>query len=369
MKKTIILTIAVSLMFLSGCSSTTNNDQSDSIAELEQQLNDLQDKFDQQQEEIDEKQEEIDELKELNESAGDDEDPAIIPDNTSTQSSFIQILSPENNAIFYEEPFYVNGETSLDCDKIVVTSKNEENNIDDVYTLQNYKRGGSTFKFGIKHEWKNLDVGKNTYTFTAKCDDGNREATINLFFEAGGGVEMAKPVIYLYPEEERQVFVLPKPEGGVTISEPELGNGWEVTAYPDGKIMDQTGTVWPYLFWEGYSNLETPEEGFLVHQNDLGVFFDKKLSYLGLIEKEIMDFKEYWLGQLDEEKYYFISFISQTELEEHAPILVEPKPDTIIRVFFDYKVSDTPFAFVEQKLEKGPERNGFIMTEWGGRLY
>lgn len=288
----------------------------------------------------------------------------------NTQStSFIKILSPKNDAILYAEPIYVEGSTSTDCDKIVAAAKNEEYNIDDVYTLQQYKRGDSTFKYGIKHDWDNLDVGKNTYSFTAYCDGGNQKATVDLFFEAGGGVEMGKPVIYLYPKQEQKVFVLPKPEGGITVSEPALGNGWNVTAYPDGKIVDQSKKVWPYLFWEGYSNIETPKEGFLVHQNELDNFFNEKLSYLGLVKKEIEDFKEYWLEQLNEDKYYFISFISQTELDEHAPIIVKPKPDTVIRVYFDYKAVDSSFTFTEQKLKKGPKRNGFTMTEWGGNLH
>lgn len=364
MKKAIIFTIAVSLMILSGCNLDANsNDQSEKIAQLEQQLNEMQKKPDQRQEATD--KEEIAEELEVEAKA-----PVVTQDDANdTPSSFIQILTPENNAIIYEEPFYVSGETSTDCNKIVATAKNEEYKINDVYTLQNYKRGNNTFKYGIKHAWNNLDVGKNTYTFTAHCDGGNRVATINLFFEAGGGVEMGKPVIYLYPKQEQEVFVLPKPEGGVTISEPALGDGWSVTAYPDGTIADQAGTVWPYLFWEGYSDLETPKEGFLVYQDELNKFFDEKLAHLGLIKKEIKDFKEYWLKQLNEEKYYFISFISQTELDKHAPILVKPKPDTVIRVFFDYKVSDTSFTFIEQKLKKGSERNGFTMTEWGGRLY
>ncbi|MFH0819831.1 MAG: thrombospondin type 3 repeat-containing protein [bacterium] len=288
---------------------------------------------------------------------------------SSDDGSFIQILFPNNDVIIYEQPFYVTGRISDDCDKIVATAKNTEHNINDVYTLQNYHRGNTTFSYGIQHKWNNLDVGKNEYKITAFCDDGKREATISIFFEAGGGTEMGKPVIYLYPKAEQQVFVLPQPENGVTISEPELEDGWNVTAYPDGTIVDQLENVWPYLFWEGYSALKTPKEGFLVHQKDLNSLFDDKLSHLGLIKKEIADFKEYWLKQLNEDKYYFISFVPQSELDKHAPILVDPKPDTVIRVFFDYQVLDTPIDFTEQMLEKGPERNGFTLIEWGGRLY
>ena len=211
MKKAIILTIAVSLMILSGCSLGTNgNAQNERIAELEQQLSDLQNKIN-QREGVSEQEEDMpEESTPSNEEASDSCDaeefmmfdgkcyePGENVPNTDCivsetggcesldvaeeESSFIQILSPKNNAIFYEEPFYVTGATSKNCSKIVATAKNEEYKINDVYTLQNYKRGNNTFKYGIKHEWDNLDVGKNTYTFTAYCDGGNREATINLF--------------------------------------------------------------------------------------------------------------------------------------------------------------------------------------------
>jgi len=295
--------------------------------------------------------------------------PTATYDTLNNQASFIRITSPENDALLYEEPFYIQGETSPTCDTMTVTATNTEYNINDVYTLTDYHRGSTTFKYGVQHSWKNLDVGNNSYSFSAKCDDGNKTQSINIFFSAGGGVEMGKPVIYLYPQKEQKVFVSPKPEGGITISEPALGNGWNVTAFPDGTIVDRSGVTWPYLFWEGYSNIKADSEGFLVRKNDLGRFFDENLSYLGLNSKEITDFKEYWLAKLNEDKYYYISFVPQEELDRHAPILVEPKPDTVIRVFFDYRVSDAPFAYTQQVLNKGPERSGFTMIEWGGRLY
>jgi len=351
-----ILTIILPLLILTGCSINFNNDdQSEKITQLEQQINELQKKIDEQQASTSKKDESTD-----NENVEND---------TENVTSSIQITDPKDGAIIYEEPFYITGETSADCSKIVATAKNEEYKINNVYTLQNYKYGDTTFKYGIKHDWNNLDVGKNIYSFAATCDGGNRAASIQIYFEAGGGVEMGKPVIYLYPEQEQEVFVLPEPEGGVTISQPALNNGWNITAYPNGDIIDQAGIKWPYLFWEGYSDITTPEEGFLVDHSELNSFFDEKLAFLGLIPNEIKDFKEYWLKQLNEEKYYLISFIPQSEIDEHAPILVEPKPDTVIRVFFDYKTLDAPFGYSEQILEKGPERNGFTMIEWGGRLY
>lgn len=290
---------------------------------------------------------------------------------------FITITSPADNAVLYEEPFYIKGTVSGTCSEIFVEALNNVYGIHDEYTLKNYSYGDTTFKYGVQHDWDNLELGENNYYFTAYCDDdkGNAKGywvqdNVAIYYEDETAVEMGKPVIYLYPERPMEVYVMPKPEDGVTISEPELGDGWEVLAYPNGSLVNlEDGGRWEYLFWEGFSDLEAPDEGFVVVHDQLGRFFDWSLSYLGLNAKEIADFKEFWLVQLLEEGYYVISFVDQSELDEHAPLVVEPAPDTSIRVFFDYKVSDKPVRVKRQVLEKGPSRDGFTLVEWGGALY
>lgn len=290
--------------------------------------------------------------------------------NTNLRAgSFIAISSHQNGQVLYEQPFQISGATSPDCTSIEVRAVNEQYGMNDLYTLATYKKGDTTFKYGIAHEWHNLDVGKNTFTFTANCDGGMRSTRVELYFEAGGGVEMGKPVIYLYPEQTQQVRVLPQPEGGVTVSEPALGDGWTVTAHPDGTLVNSDGTTWSYLFWEGFANLLAPREGFVVAKADLNAFFDEKLSYLGLNTKEIADFKEFWLAQMSAEGYYTIHFVDQAQLDAKAPLAVTPAPDTSIRVFFDYEFSTTPATVTEQQLQPGQARNGFTLIEWGGRLY
>jgi hypothetical protein len=66
---------------------------------------------------------------------------------------------------------------------------------------------------------------------------------------------------------------------------------------------------------------------------------DDKLSKLGLNQNEIIDFKEYWVAKLLEVKksYIFITFESKENQDIDAPLVITPKPDSIIRVFMDYK--------------------------------
>lgn len=183
-------------------------------------------------------------------------------------------------------------------------------------------------------------------------------------------VECGKPVIYLYPEEEMDVSVQVAPRGGFLITEPAYNNGWLVKANPSGELYNYSDKEeYPYLFWEGFGiNYQRPERGFVVAKEDVEKFLVEKLSYLGLVKHEYDEFIEFWLPKMQEQDYYFITFIPQSEFDLLAPLAVEPKPDTVIRVFMDYEGLDNYVEVPEQRLEKGV-RKGFTVIEWGGALH
>jgi hypothetical protein len=177
--------------------------------------------------------------------------------------------------------------------------------------------------------------------------------------------ECAKPVIYLYPTQTENVSVKLAPAGGFKYSEPAYNSGWEVTATPDSKIT-VNGKAYPYLFWEGWGGLyETPDKGFVVAQSDVDSFLSGKLAELGLNAKESADFKEYWEPYLTGSPYYFITFMGNSVMNKIAPLTVEPKPDTVIRVLMDFKKLDKPIEIQGYDI-KTPVRNGFTVVEWGG---
>ena len=66
-------------------------------------------------------------------------------------------------------------------------------------------------------------------------------------------VEAEKPVLYLYPEEETGVSVKLDYVGELTVTYPAYEDGWNMTAYPDGTLLDAEGNEYSYLFWEGVS--------------------------------------------------------------------------------------------------------------------
>ena len=179
---------------------------------------------------------------------------------------------------------------------------------------------------------------------------------------------LAKPVIYLYPEKEMDVFVdVSVDNGEIFVTYPEKGDGWNVTARPDGKIIDKNGIMHSYLFWEAKSKIKFDlSEGFVVEGKNSVEFLQEKLSYLGMNQNEINEFIVYWLPYMIDNPYNLVSF-QWENYDEFAPLTVEPKPDSIQRVYMALKPLDKPIEIPVQQLEKF-ERTGFTVIEWGGSL-
>jgi len=177
-------------------------------------------------------------------------------------------------------------------------------------------------------------------------------------------------VIYLYPETEMDISVQVEPKGGFSITEPTYNNGWLVKANPNGELFNYADKeIYPYLFWEGFGiNYQRSEQGFVVAKENVEKFLENKLAYLGLVRHEYDEFIEFWLPKMQEQDYYFITFVPQSEFDLLAPLTVEPKPDIVIRVFMDYEGLDNYMEVPEQTLQKGV-REGFTVIEWGGALH
>jgi hypothetical protein len=174
-----------------------------------------------------------------------------------------------------------------------------------------------------------------------------------------------KPVIYLYPEEETDISVELALNGKLTCTYPAYGDGWTVTAQPDGTLTDREGQTYNYLYWEGetYTRYDL-SEGFCVRGEDTAAFLEDALAKLGLNRREANEFIVYWLPLMERNAYNVISF--QTDAYTDAAKLdISPAPDTLIRVFMAWQASD---RFVETEAQEltAPDRTGFTAVEWGG---
>lgn len=205
-----------------------------------------------------------------------------------------------------------------------------------------------------------------------------------------------KPVIYLYPQEPTQISVKFNSPVQFTTDIPKYNDSWQVMAFPNGSLKNlksnsadcqkidfqKTGSEYakeacekneyPYLYWAGniYSqNYPEIDKGWIVKKDNLGKFLEDKLSEIGFNFNEKEDFMSYWLPDMMNKNspYYRISFLQTHELNSLFPMTINPKPDTVFRIFLDYlsldeKPENEPLPQTLNKLK----RQGFTMVEWGG---
>ncbi|MBQ9738894.1 MAG: hypothetical protein IJV75_05225 [Alphaproteobacteria bacterium] len=178
-----------------------------------------------------------------------------------------------------------------------------------------------------------------------------------------------KPIIYLYPTETTEVSVQVGNPQNFTHTYPKYNDGWQVVAQPNGDLTDiKTGRSLYALYWEGeFKASQPPLEGFVVNGSDTIPFLEEKLAHLGLSEREANEMIIYWLPQLENNAYNFIRFQSLEEQNARMPLIIEPKPDTLIRVLMEFDDLDAPIQVTEQILPPTPKRTGFTIVEWGGR--
>jgi hypothetical protein len=179
-----------------------------------------------------------------------------------------------------------------------------------------------------------------------------------------------KPAINLYPTQKTDVHVEVAPQGKMLVTIPKYpSGGWDVTAYPDGKIVSGSKTF-PYLYWEASipdALIQQPTEGYVVATKDLGNLFKTMLPQMGLNAKEQKEFSDYWLKALPQSPYYFVGPVTENQIDTLAPLTVNPKPDSVLRVSLYFKALQTNESVTPPTLT-GFNRSGFTVTEWGGFL-
>ncbi len=209
--------------------------------------------------------------------------------------------------------------------------------------------------------WLFTSCGGN-YGWIKTVQDDNRTPTIRYEVYAD------KPVIYLYPEQETDVHVeLELTEAELSTTYPKYNNGWDVTASPDGSLLNKAdGTHHKYLFWDA-ANCRTRfdfSKGFCVAGKDTESFLKEKLTYIGLTEEEMNEFIVYWLPLMEHNKYNLITFQGDAYTNS-AKLSITPTPDSLLRVFMAYVPLEEKVDIEPQQLETF-ERKGFTVVEWGG---
>jgi len=161
MKKLFLISFVFCLMSLSSCALSSDKEMENKFLYYETRISDLEQKI---------------------ERLENKENSVLEQDNVEstvfTGENYLKVLDPVNEITIFEEPIEFNGMVSPNAEKIVVTAKSysSENGIskeqNDIYTLKNFKKGDSSFRYKASQEFNNLSFGSNHYEITAFYDDG-----------------------------------------------------------------------------------------------------------------------------------------------------------------------------------------------------
>lgn len=243
-------------------------------------------------------------------------------------------------------------------------------------TPTNYSVNGNNIKVAVTYKRTcGICASENVY-YLLKVNKNITSPNVNIEYKelsreecnSNGIYKVDKPLIYLYPTVDTRVNVKLGRSEALTSTYPKYKDSWNVLAKPDGELTDYKGRTFYGLYWEGYNTIDvTFEDGFVVKKDDLIPFLEEKLSILGLTEREANEFIIYWLPKLEENEYNLIRFESIDKINKNMPLIINPKPDTVIRILMEYKKVDKDTKVKTQALVT-PVRKGFTVVEWGGTI-
>ncbi len=205
------------------------------------------------------------------------------------------------------------------------------------------------------------DEINNEYSETFRFDITNTSATDYNDISFYDPMQLAKPNIYLYPEEETFVdvkLVFPN-HGHVTVSDPPYNDGWRVSVNADG-IIDSS---YEYLFYEASVIPEIQSEsGWLLNGYNLELELRDLLLKLGFFGREIDDFIDFWLPEIGGSPWYAVY---PQDLEKYVNLDILPKPDSILRIMLFIRELNVPIHIPEPPEQEPFVREGFVIVEWG----
>ena len=183
------------------------------------------------------------------------------------------------------------------------------------------------------------------------------------------GTTIDKPVLYLYPEKETNVKVYFENNNLLTTTYPKFRNSWNLRVLPDGSMYDENNNYYYALYWEEIpTKIVDFSTGFYVNSNNAIQFLEDKLSLIGLNDRERNEFIMYWLPILENNNHSLVYFELTDEKQENNKLIIEPTPDSLLRLTMHVKRVNKKVNIKQQKINTF-ERKGFIAVEWGGINY
>lgn len=183
------------------------------------------------------------------------------------------------------------------------------------------------------------------------------------------------PLIYLYPESEKEVINIKLPLNSLTFSNFPYSplTGFSLVATNKGEIESQ-GLIKNYLFYEFDKEKIISSKEELVGQVILSrgelenYLFEVLLKKLSLTKTEEMDYIEdikKSLSSLNTEKTYIVKLFQSKSLNSLIPLVVTPKPDTVLRNMIVLEELEEIGEISEFMIPENIFRTGFTLVENG----
>ncbi len=262
----------------------------------------------------------------------------------------------------------------LGCSEEFEVKENEEYTEIEIKTftgvIKNKKLLNGRLTVEVCEEYRSI-LGDEVYVHVKSCKKGKAievvASNVRVTYSERFDDEpvSAKPIIYFYPESDTVCSTKVALKNGEFIcTYPDHGeNGWQnFVAHPDSTLTFPDGKEYYALYWEGVSSFKSDfSKGFCVKGSDSAKFFDEILPKTGLSTREANEFIIYWLPILQENKYNLISF-RQEAYTDSAKLIIDPAPDSLLRVYMAAQTLDKPIEIEAQEFEAF-ERKGFTVVE------
>ena len=304
--------------------------------------------------------------------AGIDNDYIMIEDY-STYQDYLQILNNHDNSVLKDLSTKKYNSTYFKNQKLVLIDLyssgscivNESN-----YQIKDLNINNSVLEAEIDYDLSGgCAGGAGVATFIeVNKDIKDIKITYNNLYNNSTNV-VFKPVLYLYPEKETEVSITFEHPDYLIISYPEYQSNWHITANPNGDLYDDHGNYYYALYWEEENqNKVNFEEGFYVEKENAIEFLEEKLTKIGLNAKERNEFIMYWLPILNQNEKNLVYFELTEEKENYNKLIINPAPDSLLRLTMHVKKVNEKTNIKEQILPTF-NRIGFSAVEWGGVIY
>jgi len=179
-------------------------------------------------------------------------------------------------------------------------------------------------------------------------------------------IMVEKPAVYIYPEQSGrfEVELAFGKNTFLTASEPDYGEGWDVSVDESGRI----DATWDYLFYEiAMRGAPMIKEGWCLSWSELPQGLELLTKDMGLNEAERDDFLDYWMSRLPRRSYYEILPVFGNDLDAWVELKVTPAPDAVLRFWLFFRGNNRTVELTAPRIHEF-ERTGTTVVEWGGAV-